>query len=83
MLLGHQIPMGFLNTIMNFSPTSVCSLKQMQLWEKIAAAALQADFSEKKKKKENTKKTDIAQFNHYHIKFNQSKYHVAHTQFLL
>lgn len=31
MLLGHQIPVGFMNTIMNFSPTSVCSLKQMQL----------------------------------------------------
>lgn len=55
MLLGHQIPMGFLNAIMNFSPTSVCSLKQMQLWEKIAAAASQADFSEKKKQKKKHK----------------------------
>lgn len=48
MLLGHQIPMGFMNTIMNFSPTSVCSLKQTQSWEKIAAASSQADFSVKK-----------------------------------
>lgn len=52
MLLGHQIPMGFMNTIMNFSPTSVCSLKQMQLWKKIAAASSQADLSVKKKKKQ-------------------------------
>lgn len=55
MLLGHQIPMGFRNTIMNFSPTSVCFLKQMQLWEKkIAAASSQADLSvETPKYKEN------------------------------
>lgn len=50
MLLGHQIPMGFMNIVMNFSPTSVCSLKQMQLWKKIAAASSQADLSEKKNK---------------------------------
>lgn len=51
MLLGHQIPMGFMNTIMSFSPTSVCSLKQMQLWKKkIAAASSQADLSVKKTK---------------------------------
>lgn len=53
MLLGHQMPMGFMNTIMNFSPTSVCSPKQMQLWKKIAAASLQADLSVKKQKQKN------------------------------